>query len=81
MFGFLYIGSSRLMVGDINRGLGRAQGWGRKGGVRERDKNKDGERQRDKENQGRESGGDREGQEGGGREASKQEGREKEGET
>ena len=57
MFGFLYIGSSRLMVGDINRGLGRAQGWGRKGGVREWDKNKDGERQRDKENQGRESGG------------------------
>lgn len=81
MFGFLYIGSSRLMMGDINRGLGRAQGWGRKGGVRERDKKKDGERQRDKENQGRESGGDREGQEGGGREASKQEGREKEGET
>ena len=60
MFGFLYAGSSRLMVGDINRGLGGAQGWGRKGGMRERDKDKDGERPRDKENQGRERGGGRE---------------------
>lgn len=64
----------KMMVGDINRGLGRAQGWGRKGGVRERDKDEDGERQRDKENQGRESGG-RERRTGGGREGGKQAGR------
>lgn len=70
------------MMGDINRGLGRAQGWGRKGGVRERGKDKEGRgrgtrRIKEAKAEGREGGRekDRSGQEGGKPAARKGEGR------